>query len=164
MALIPSTNATVETEFTRMLPQEWQPHYARVKSASVDGSPFSPPLDADVEYQSKMLGTAKVGTTADPRAYLKAEDRGWQEVTVFACVWTPGQAHAERLKAAIERMIARQSEGIRRSWHDLEPEIAELTLAYAAEAEGIEVFDGDERRRRIKAWVDGIAERFGGRG
>src|SRR3954449_1221866 len=58
--LIPSTNTTVETEFTRLLPPEWQPHYARVKSASIDGSPFSPPLDADVEYQSKMLGTAKV--------------------------------------------------------------------------------------------------------
>ena len=58
--LIPSTNTTVETEFTRLLPAAWQPHYARVKSASIDGSPFSPPLDADVEYQSKMLGTAKV--------------------------------------------------------------------------------------------------------
>src|SRR3954464_15428847 len=58
--LIPSTNTTVETEFTQLLPPEWQPHYARVKSASIDGSPFSPPLDADVEYQSKLLGTAKV--------------------------------------------------------------------------------------------------------
>ena len=58
--LIPSTNTTVESEFTRRLPREWQAHYARVKSASIDGSPFSPPLDADVEYQSKLLGTAKV--------------------------------------------------------------------------------------------------------
>jgi maleate cis-trans isomerase len=58
--LIPSTNRTVETEYTRLLPEAYQPHYARVKSASIDGSPFSPPLDADVEYQSLMLGTAKV--------------------------------------------------------------------------------------------------------
>ena len=55
--LIPSTNTTGETEYTRLLPPEWQPHYARVKSASVDGSPFSPPLDADVDYQAKLLGT-----------------------------------------------------------------------------------------------------------
>ena len=60
--LIPSTNTTGETEYTRLLPAEWQPHYARVKSASIDGSPFSPPLDADVDYQAKMLGTARVET------------------------------------------------------------------------------------------------------
>jgi maleate isomerase len=58
--LIPSTNTTGETEYTRLLPPQWQPHYARVKSASVDGSPFSPPLDADVDYQAKLLGTARV--------------------------------------------------------------------------------------------------------
>ncbi len=58
--LIPSTNTTVETEYSRLLPPEWQAHYARVKSASIDGSPFSPPLDADVAYQSRMLGTARV--------------------------------------------------------------------------------------------------------
>ena len=60
--LIPSTNTTGETEYTRLLPAEWQPHYARVKSASIDGSPFSPPLDADVDYQAKLLGTARVET------------------------------------------------------------------------------------------------------
>jgi len=58
--LIPSTNTTVETEFTRLLPAEWQAHYARVKSASIDGSPFSPPRDEDVEYQARLLGTARV--------------------------------------------------------------------------------------------------------
>jgi maleate cis-trans isomerase len=58
--LIPSTNTTGEIEYTRLLPPDWQPHYARVKSASIDGSPFSPPLDADVDYQAKLLGTARV--------------------------------------------------------------------------------------------------------
>jgi maleate isomerase len=58
--LIPSTNTTGEIEYTRLLPPEWQPHYARVKSMSIDGSPFSPPLDVDVDYQSKLLGTARV--------------------------------------------------------------------------------------------------------
>jgi maleate isomerase len=58
--LIPSTNTTVEIEYTRLLPPEWQAHYARVLSRSHGGSPFSPPLDADVEYQSKLLGTARV--------------------------------------------------------------------------------------------------------
>ena len=58
--LIPSTNTTVESEYTRLLPPEWQAHYARVKSASVDGSPFSPPRDEDVQYQATLLGTARV--------------------------------------------------------------------------------------------------------
>ncbi|MBV8778797.1 MAG: hypothetical protein JO258_16490 [Alphaproteobacteria bacterium] len=58
--LIPSTNTTVEIEYTRLLPPEWQAHYARVLSQSHGGSPFSPPLDTDVEYQSKLLATARV--------------------------------------------------------------------------------------------------------
>lgn len=58
--LIPSTNTTVEIEYSRLLPPSWQAHYARVKSASRDGSPFSPPIDAEVEYQSRLLGTARV--------------------------------------------------------------------------------------------------------
>jgi len=58
--LIPSTNTTVEIEYTRLLPATWQAHYARVLSQSHGKSPFSPPLDTDVDYQSKLLGTAKV--------------------------------------------------------------------------------------------------------
>jgi maleate isomerase len=58
--LIPSTNTTVEIEYTRLLPPEWQAHYARVMSSNHGKSPFASPLDADVEYQSKLLGTARV--------------------------------------------------------------------------------------------------------
>ncbi len=59
--LIPSTNTTVETEFSHLLPANiLQAHYGRVLSRSPDKSPFHPPLDSDVEYQSKLLGTAKV--------------------------------------------------------------------------------------------------------
>jgi maleate isomerase len=58
--LIPSTNTTAESEYTRLLPPEWQPHYARMASASLGKSPFSPPRDEDLDYQARMLGTAKV--------------------------------------------------------------------------------------------------------
>ena len=34
--LIPATNTTVEIEFTRLLPVEWQAHYARVMSSRVN--------------------------------------------------------------------------------------------------------------------------------
>jgi len=56
--LIPSTNTTVETELAR-LPSGYQAHYARLFS-STPGSPFSPSRDDDIDYQSKLLGTAKV--------------------------------------------------------------------------------------------------------
>jgi maleate cis-trans isomerase len=58
--LIPSTNTTVEIEYSRLLPPAYQAHYGRVLTASIDRSPFSPPRDEDVDYQSKLLGTAKV--------------------------------------------------------------------------------------------------------
>ena len=56
--LIPSTNTTVEVELTRILPETLQFHVARMGKGG--DTPFSPSLDADVEYQSKMLGNAKV--------------------------------------------------------------------------------------------------------
>ena len=58
--LIPSTNTTGEIEFSRLLPPEWQAHYARLATSSVNRTPFSPPKDEDVDYQAKLLGTARV--------------------------------------------------------------------------------------------------------
>jgi maleate isomerase len=58
--LIPSTNTTAEIEYSRLLPPEWQAHYARMATSSVNKTPFSPPRDEDLDYQAKMLGTARV--------------------------------------------------------------------------------------------------------
>jgi maleate cis-trans isomerase len=58
--LIPSTNTTAEIEYSRLLPPDWQAHYARVATSSVNKTPFSPPRDEDVDYQSKLLGSARV--------------------------------------------------------------------------------------------------------
>jgi len=58
--LIPSTNTTGEIEYTRHLPPDWQAHYGRVATNSVNKTPFSPPKDEDVDYQAKLLGTARV--------------------------------------------------------------------------------------------------------
>ncbi len=56
--LIPSTNTTVEAELAR-LPASYQAHFGRLLS-STPGSPFAPSRDEDVDYQSKLLGTARV--------------------------------------------------------------------------------------------------------
>ena len=59
--LIPSTNTTCEIEFGR-LPPELQVHTARLGKGG--DTPFSPSLDADVVYQSKLLGHARVEVIA----------------------------------------------------------------------------------------------------
>jgi maleate cis-trans isomerase len=58
--LLPSTNTTAEGEYSHLLPPEWQAHYARMMTSSANKTPFSPPKDEDVEYQAKLLGTARV--------------------------------------------------------------------------------------------------------
>src|SRR2546421_3137126 len=54
--LIRSTNTTVEIE-CRLLPATYQAHVGRLKSS---GGSFSPSRDEDIDYQSRLLGTAKV--------------------------------------------------------------------------------------------------------
>jgi maleate cis-trans isomerase len=78
--LIPSTNTTTETEYSR-LPASYQAHYARVRT-STPGRPFSPGRDEEVEYQSQLLATAKVRmiTLLQTSASLFADD--YDEVTM----------------------------------------------------------------------------------
>ena len=70
--LIPSTNTTVEIE-CRLLPATYQAHVGRLLSS---GGSFSPSRDEDVDYQSRLLGTAKVEMVilAQTSASLFADD------------------------------------------------------------------------------------------
>ncbi|MFZ0020130.1 MAG: hypothetical protein WAL10_22640, partial [Acetobacteraceae bacterium] len=56
--LIPSTNTTVEIEYSRLLPATLQAHVGRLLTSGT--GPFAPSKDADVDYQARLLGTAKV--------------------------------------------------------------------------------------------------------
>src|SRR5215475_1370970 len=77
--LIPSTNTTCEIEFCR-LPADLQVHTARLGKGGT--TPFSPSLDADIAYQSKLLGNARVEVIAlmQTSASLFADD--YDDVTV----------------------------------------------------------------------------------
>jgi maleate cis-trans isomerase len=77
--LIPSTNTTCEIEFCR-LPPDLQVHTGRLGKGG--NTPFSPSLDADVAYQSKLLGDARVEVIAlaQTSASLFADD--YDAVTV----------------------------------------------------------------------------------
>ena len=71
--LIPSTNTTVEIE-CRLLPPAYQAHVGRLKSSG--GGSFSPSRDEDIDYQSRLLGTARVEMVilAQTSASLFADD------------------------------------------------------------------------------------------
>ncbi len=71
--LIPSTNTTVEIE-CRLLPATYQAHFGRLLSSG--GGSFSPSRDEDIDYQSRLLGTAKVELIilAQTSASLFADD------------------------------------------------------------------------------------------
>ena len=56
--LIPSTNTTCEIEFGRLVPPSLQVHVARLGKGG-EGA-FLPSNDPDIDYQSKLLGSAKV--------------------------------------------------------------------------------------------------------
>jgi len=77
--LVPATNTTCEIELGR-LPADLQLHTARL--GKINDSPFSPGVDADVAYQSKLLGMARVEVIAmaQTSASLFADD--YDEVTV----------------------------------------------------------------------------------
>src|SRR5256714_12889801 len=72
--LIPSTNTTVEIE-CRLLPAIYQAHVGRLMT-STPGRTFSPSRDEDIDYQSRLLGTARVEMVilAQTSASLFADD------------------------------------------------------------------------------------------
>jgi maleate isomerase len=71
--LVPSTNTTCEVEYCRLAP-ELQVHTARLGKGG--DTPFSPSKNADVAYQAKLLGDARVEVIAlaQTSASLFADD------------------------------------------------------------------------------------------
>ena len=73
--LIPSTNTTVEIEYTRLLPPTLQAHYARLGKA--ENIAFASSRDDDLSYQSKMLGNAKVEVIALTQTSASLHEDGY---------------------------------------------------------------------------------------
>lgn len=107
--LIPSTNTTVEME-CRLLPPAYQAHAGRLLS-STPGQTFSPPRDDDVDYQSRLLGTAKVELVilAQTSASVFADD--YDEVVtrrMSAGAGVPAITSAQALGRAVRALGARR--------------------------------------------------------
>jgi maleate isomerase len=109
--LIPSTNTTAEIEYSHLVPPAWQPHYARLLTSSAGKTPFSPPRDEDVDYQSKLLGTARVELVVliQTSASLFADD--YDEVTtrrIADASGVPGVTSAQAVGRALRALGARR--------------------------------------------------------
>jgi maleate cis-trans isomerase len=109
--LIPSTNTTVEIEYNRLLPPTLQAHVGRLLTSGA--GPFSPSLDADIDHQARLLGTARVEVVglAQTSASLFAEDYDanvTQRMTNGAGLpaVTSAQAIGQAVKALGARRIA----------------------------------------------------------
>ncbi len=108
--LIPSTNTTCEIEYTRLLPADLQVHFGRLGKAG--STAFQPSLDADVAYQAKLLGTAKVEVVAlaQTSASLFADD--YDAVTIRRMqegAGVPALTSAMAVGEAVRALGARRS-------------------------------------------------------
>src|SRR5919198_5149757 len=105
--LIPSTNTTVEIE-CRRLPATYQAHVGRLLSS---GGSFSPSRDDDIDYQSRLLGTARVELVilAQTSASLFAED--YDDVVtkrISAGAGAPAITSAQAVGRAVRALGARR--------------------------------------------------------
>lgn len=107
--LIPSTNTTCEIEFGRLLPPSLQVHIARLGKGGE--GPFMPSNDADIDYQSRMLGAAKVEviSLAQTSASLFSENYD-EDVTrrMSAGAGVPAITSAQALGQALEAVRVRR--------------------------------------------------------
>jgi maleate cis-trans isomerase len=109
--LIPSTNTTVEME-CRLLPPSYQAHVGRLMT-SAPGRTFQPSRDEDIDYQSRLLGTAKVELVilAQTSASLFADDyddvvTGRMSARASVPAITSAQAVGRAVRALRARRIA----------------------------------------------------------
>ena len=134
--LIPSTNTTTETEYSR-LPPGYQAHYARVRT-STPGRPFSPGREEEVTYQSELLATAKVRmvTLLQTSASLFADD--YDETTMKrmqAAAGVPSITSALAVGRAVRALGARRIALV----SPYSPEVNERARHYFTAKHGLDI-------------------------
>ena len=105
--LIPATNTTCEIEYSRRLPPNLQVHVGRLGKGG--DSPFSPSLDADLSYQSKMLGHAKVEVVALAQTSASLFDDGYDakaKALMATGAGVPALTSAEAIGEAVRALGA----------------------------------------------------------
>jgi maleate isomerase len=107
--LIPSTNTTVEIEYSRLLPATLQAHVGRLLTSG--NGPFAPSKDEDVDYQARLLGTARVEviSLAQTSASLFADNYD-ADVTqrMSAAAGVPAITSAQAIGQAVQALGAKR--------------------------------------------------------
>ena len=107
--LIPSTNTTVEIEYTSHLPATLQFHVGRCGKGG--DTAFSPSHDPDIAHQSKLLGDAKVEvvTLAQTSASLFDDDYDAKTMALMAKnAGVPALTSAVAIGQAVQALGARR--------------------------------------------------------
>src|ERR1700704_5638891 len=134
--LIPSTNTTVETEMSR-LPSGYQAHYARLMS-NKPGHPFAASLDEDIDYQAKLLGTAKVEMVILIQTSASVFTENYDEITtrrISAAAGVPAITSAHAMGRALHALGARRI-GLVSPYSE---EVNALTRRYFSGNHGLEI-------------------------
>jgi maleate cis-trans isomerase len=105
--LIPSTNTTVEIEYSHLLPPSLQFHVGRLLTSGT--GPFAPSKNEDIDYQSRLLATARVEviSLAQTSASLFADD--YDDATtrrITAAAGVPAVTSAQAVGQAIRALGA----------------------------------------------------------
>jgi len=107
--LIPSTNTTVEIEYSHLLPSSLQFHVGRLLTSGT--GPFSPSKDDDIDYQARLLGTAKVEviSLAQTSASLFADDYDANVIRrMSAAAGVPAITSAQAVGQAVRALGAKR--------------------------------------------------------
>ena len=134
--LIPSTNTTVETELAR-LPAGYQAHFARLMT-STPGRPFGPSRDEDIDYQAKLLGTAKVEMVILIQTSASLFADHYDETTIrrmSAAAGVPAITSAQSVGRALRALGARRI-GLVSPYSE---EVNALARRYFSDKHGLEI-------------------------
>lgn len=134
--LIPSTNITAETELSR-LPPGYQAHFARLMT-STPGRPFSPSRDDDIDYQSRLLGTARVEMVILIQTSASVFTDDYDEITtrrMSAAAGVPAITSAQAMGRSLRALGARRI-GLVSPYSE---EVNGLARRYFADKHGLEI-------------------------
>jgi arylmalonate decarboxylase len=134
--LIPSTNTTAEAE-SRLLPSDYQAHFGRLLTTAPGGSPFSPSRDGDIDYQARLLGTARVELVILIQTSASVHSDGYDEAVtrrISAEAGVPAITSAEAIGQALHALNARRI-GLVSPYSE---EVNRLTAQYFDARHGIE--------------------------
>jgi maleate isomerase len=135
--LIPASNTTVEIECNRVLPRAFQVHVGRLLMQAVDAEGWRT-QDADIDYQARLLGTARVELVilAQTAASLFAD--GYDDAVIRRMHATSGAPAdtAGRIVGRAARALGARRIGLASPWSAA---VTALAPRYFTATHGLEV-------------------------